>query len=90
MTTPPLGKRNAYHRHELGFSESRLEDGDILLNGATAKLTPTPAITWPSRVSGAPPPMAQYRACDMSGKSGCPGCTIGKMSAVRIPTRADV
>jgi len=36
MTAAPLGKRNAYHRHELGFSESRLEDGDILLNGATA------------------------------------------------------
>ena len=55
-------------------------------------LTPRPAITWPSMVNGTPPPIAEYRPPETAsrGKSGCPGCTRGTRSAVRIRISAEV
>lgn len=82
-------RRKQPHGQESGVSQSRLEDRDILLDGAAAYANAGDHLTLAGERR--PAPIAQYLPPEtaISGKSSCPGCTSGSRSIVRIPTNAN-
>lgn len=69
-----------------GSSELCLQNGHILFNRATTHPNSANHLTLGGKRST--PHIAQNLPWDISGKSGCPGWTNGRRSAVRIRTNA--